>query len=149
MWHHLLAISCIERGIGLAGVEYHNGAGVVLYIYLVGCKIQPVDGHVAVCLVLTLDVYGIMCQWAASKPVRLNSRLPKSGHSDKSKYRRGDLHERRRFAILLPMKFQYWLWQSLLPTFKLFTLNDVSTVHWPWQLAFHAINNLFQQIILE
>ena len=33
--------------------------GVVQYICLVGCKIQPIDGHVVVCLVLTVDVvYG-------------------------------------------------------------------------------------------
>ena len=30
----------------------------MLYICLVGYKIRPVDGYVAVCLVLTIDVYG-------------------------------------------------------------------------------------------
>ena len=39
------------------GVEYHIG-GYVQYICLVGCKIQPLDGYVAVCLVLTIDIYG-------------------------------------------------------------------------------------------
>ena len=43
---------------GLEGVEYHiGGGGGVQYICLVGCKIQPVDGYVPVCLVLTIDVY--------------------------------------------------------------------------------------------
>ena len=27
------------------------------YICFVGCKIQPLDGYLAVCLVLTIDVY--------------------------------------------------------------------------------------------
>ena len=30
---------------------------MVQYICLVGCKIQPLDGYLAVCLVLTIDVY--------------------------------------------------------------------------------------------
>ena len=29
------------------------------YICLVGYKIVPVDGYLAVCLVLTIDVYGL------------------------------------------------------------------------------------------
>ena len=37
--------------------EYHIREGVVQCICLVGCKIQPVDGYVAVCLVLTIDFY--------------------------------------------------------------------------------------------
>ena len=28
------------------------------YLCLVGCKAQPVDGYVIVCLVLTIEVYG-------------------------------------------------------------------------------------------
>ena len=31
---------------------------MVQHICLVGCKIQPVDGYVSVCLGLTIDVYG-------------------------------------------------------------------------------------------
>ena len=56
--HHLQAISCNERVIwlGVGAVPYWRGEGGQ-YICLVGCQIQPVDGHVAVCLVLTLDVH--------------------------------------------------------------------------------------------
>ena len=42
-------ISCNEQGIGFRGC-------VLQYICLVGCKIQPVDGYVTVCLVLTIDI---------------------------------------------------------------------------------------------
>ena len=31
----------------------------VQYICLVGCRLPPLDGYVAVCLVLTIDVYDI------------------------------------------------------------------------------------------
>ena len=44
---------------GVEGVEYHIGGGVVQNICLVGYKIQPVDGYMGVCLVLTIDVYGL------------------------------------------------------------------------------------------
>ena len=46
-WHHLPAISCNERGIGCE----------VQYISLNLCKLAPLDGIVAVCLVLTIEVY--------------------------------------------------------------------------------------------
>ena len=32
------------------------------YISLIGCKLPPLDGQVAVCLVLTVDVYAINIQ---------------------------------------------------------------------------------------
>ena len=31
----------------------------VQYICLIGCRLPPLDGHVAVCLVLTIDVYDL------------------------------------------------------------------------------------------
>ena len=34
------------------------GRGRVQHISLVGCKLPPLDGYVAVCLVLTIEVYG-------------------------------------------------------------------------------------------
>ena len=34
---------------------------MVQYICCVGCKIPPVDGYVAVCLVLSIDVYVESC----------------------------------------------------------------------------------------
>ena len=37
-------------------MENHIGGGVVQYICLVGCRIQPLDGYVPVCLVVTIDV---------------------------------------------------------------------------------------------
>ena len=46
-----------NKALGLDGVEYHIGRGVALYKCLLGCKIQPVDSYVAVCLVLAMDVY--------------------------------------------------------------------------------------------
>ena len=51
LWHHLLAISCSDQGIGLKG-------GGVQYTCLVGCRLPPLDGYVSVCLVLTIEVYG-------------------------------------------------------------------------------------------
>ena len=44
---------------GLEGVEYHIAWGGVQYICLIGCKIQSVDGYVAVCLGLTIDVFAV------------------------------------------------------------------------------------------
>ena len=43
----------------LEGVGYHIGGGVVQYKCFVGCRLPPLDGYVAVCLVLTIDVYAI------------------------------------------------------------------------------------------
>ena len=43
----------------LEGVEYHIAWGGVQYICLIGCKIQSVDGYVAVCLGLTIDVFAV------------------------------------------------------------------------------------------
>ena len=39
------------------GVEYHIGRGLVQYICLIGCLIQPLKGYVAVCLALTMYAY--------------------------------------------------------------------------------------------
>ena len=39
------------------GVGCHIGGGGVQYICLVGCRLPPLDGYVAVCLVLTIEVY--------------------------------------------------------------------------------------------
>ena len=46
-----------NKAYGLEGVEYHIWGVLVQYICLFGCKIQPVDVYVSVCLVLTIDVY--------------------------------------------------------------------------------------------
>ena len=50
-WNHLPAISRSEEGIGLGG-------GGVQYIFLIGCRLSPLDGYVSVCLVLTIVVFG-------------------------------------------------------------------------------------------
>ena len=34
--------------------------GRVRYISLVGCKLSPLDGYVAVCLVLAIEVYDLL-----------------------------------------------------------------------------------------
>ena len=50
-WHNLLSYN--KQGIGLGGVQN---------ICHIGCKLQPdqwVDGYVAVCLVLTSEVYAL------------------------------------------------------------------------------------------
>ena len=47
-WHHLPVFSYNEPGIGWRG-----GWGAV------GCKLTPLDGYMAVCPVLTMEVYGI------------------------------------------------------------------------------------------
>ena len=47
-----MVISCSKQGIGLGSGGIQIGGGVA-----VGCKIQPVDGYVSVCLVLTIDVH--------------------------------------------------------------------------------------------
>ena len=36
---------------------YHIGGGKVKYICLIGCRLPPLDGYMAVCLVLTIEVY--------------------------------------------------------------------------------------------
>ena len=33
--------------------------GGVQYICLVGCRLPPLDGYVVVCLVLTIDAFGV------------------------------------------------------------------------------------------
>ena len=58
-WHHLTANSCSKQGIAPAKVGCHIGGGRVQYICLVGCRLPPLDDYVAVCLVLTIDFYGI------------------------------------------------------------------------------------------
>ena len=40
-------------------MEYHSGRIIVQYICLVGRKIQPLDGYVAACAVLTIEVYDL------------------------------------------------------------------------------------------
>ena len=45
-----------NKAYGLEGVEYHIGGYVVQNICPIGCRIQPVDGYMAVCLVLSIDV---------------------------------------------------------------------------------------------
>ena len=37
----------------------HVGGGGVQFICLVGCRLPPLDGYVTVCVVSTIDVYGI------------------------------------------------------------------------------------------
>ena len=59
-WHHLPAISYNEQGIRLGWVQYHIGGGGVQYICLVGCKSSPQVGCATVCLVLIIEVYGIL-----------------------------------------------------------------------------------------
>ena len=57
-WYHLLAISCNKRGIELGGGGVPYWSGVMQYIWLVQCKIQPVNGNEAVRLGLTIELYG-------------------------------------------------------------------------------------------
>ena len=68
MWYHLLAISCNEWGIAFGGGGVPNKRGGCCTCS-VGCKIQPVDGYVAVCLVLTIDIYGTYGNSPACKGV--------------------------------------------------------------------------------
>ena len=77
--HHLPAYSCSKQGIspGWSGIQY---------TCLVGCRLPPLDGYVAVCLVLTIDVYD--CRRCSL--VRM-----KKAHSDEKQIRRsgnGSLH---------------------------------------------------------
>ena len=46
-------------GIGLEQDGCHIGGGWVLYICLIGCRLPPLDGYLAVFLVLTIEVYEI------------------------------------------------------------------------------------------
>ena len=48
-----------NEALRLEGVGYHIGGGAMQYICLVGCRLTPLGGYVAVCLVLTIDVYAI------------------------------------------------------------------------------------------
>ena len=41
----------------MEGLEYYIGRGVVQNICLIGCKIQHIDGYVAVYLVLAIDIF--------------------------------------------------------------------------------------------
>ena len=75
-WHHLLAISCNEQGIGFGGAGVPYWRGGVQYICLVGYKIQPVDGYVSVYLVLTIYVYGLSLSFY-SQTVFLSVHSPK------------------------------------------------------------------------
>ena len=56
-WHHLLTYSCSKFDIAPGGgqVPYWRGEQ---YICLVGCRLPRLDGYVALCLVLTIEVYG-------------------------------------------------------------------------------------------
>ena len=47
----------LQQARHLEGVGYPIGGGRVQYICLIGCRLPPLDGYVAGCLVLTIDVY--------------------------------------------------------------------------------------------
>ena len=55
IYRHILAANKAQH---LKGAGCDVGGGGVQYTCLVGCRLPPLDGYAAACLVLTIDVYG-------------------------------------------------------------------------------------------
>ena len=56
-WHHLPAYSCSKQGIAPGGGGVPRWRGWGQHTYLVGCRLPPLDGYMAVYLYLTIAVY--------------------------------------------------------------------------------------------
>ena len=68
-WHHLPAYSCTKRGIA-------RGGGGVQNTCLVGCRLPPLDGSMAVCLVLTIELYANVFSKNVANCVKQHNIIP-------------------------------------------------------------------------
>ena len=67
--HHLPAYSCTKRGIAPGGCVVQNTC-------LVGCRLPPLDGSMAVCLVLTIELYANVFSKNVANCVKQHNIIP-------------------------------------------------------------------------